>query len=122
MVITMKQRIIFSSVISVMSSDKLLNYIVWTADDRELADVLHSVAREYRERSYSMVTLQEKFSSFTKPGMSQKDSIDALIKAAVELTTPEAPAWEMISARILSYRSEKKITVGGRVGTQDLLS
>ena len=87
-----------------------INYIVWTADDRELTDVLHSVAREYRERSYSMVTLQEKFSSFTKPGMSQKDSIDALIKAAVELTTPEAPAWEMISARILSYRSEKKIT------------
>ena len=87
-----------------------INYIVWTADDRELADVLHSVAREYRERSYSMVTLQEKVSSFTKPGMSQKDSIDALIKAAVELTTPEAPAWEMISARILSYRSEKKIT------------
>ena len=87
-----------------------INYIVWTADDRELADVLHSVAREYRERSYSMVTLQEKFSSFTKPGMSQKDSIEALIKAAVELTTPEAPAWEMISARILSYRSEKKIT------------
>lgn len=87
-----------------------INYIAWTADDRELADVLHSVAREYRERSYSMVTLQEKFSSFTKPGMSQKDSIEALIKAAVELTTPEAPAWEMISARILSYRSEKKIT------------
>ena len=87
-----------------------INYIAWSADDRELADVLHSVAREYRERSYSMVTLQEKFSSFTKPGMSQKDSIDALIKAAVELTTPEAPAWEMISARILSYRSEKKIT------------
>ena len=87
-----------------------INYIAWTADDRELADVLHNVAREYRERSYSMVTLQEKFSSFTKPGMSQKDSIEALIKAAVELTTPEAPAWEMISARILSYRSEKKIT------------
>ena len=87
-----------------------INYIAWSADDRELADVLHSVAREYRERSYSMVTLQEKFASFTKPGMSQKDAIEALIKAAVELTTPEAPAWEMISARILSYRSEKNIT------------
>lgn len=87
-----------------------INYIAWTADDRELAGVLQSVAREYRERSYSMVTLQEKFASFTKPGMSQKDSIDALIKAAVELTTPETPAWEMISARILSYRSEKNIT------------
>ena len=87
-----------------------INYIAWTADDRELADVLQSVAREYRARSYSMVTLQEKFASFTKPGMSQKDSIDALIKAAVELTTPETPAWEMISARILSHRSEKNIT------------
>ena len=87
-----------------------INYIAWAADDRQLADVLHSVAREYRERSYSMVTLQEKFASFCKPGMSQKDAIEALIKAAVELTTPEAPAWEMISARILSYHSEQKIT------------
>ena len=57
-----------------------------------------------------MVTLQEKFASFSKPGMSHRDAIDALIKAAVELTTPEAPAWEMISARILSYRSEQKIS------------
>ena len=87
-----------------------IGYIAWAADDRKLADVLQSVAREYRERSYSMVTLQEKFSSFSKPGMSQKDAIDALIKAAVELTTPEAPSWEMISARILSYRSEKNIS------------
>ena len=87
-----------------------INYIAWAADDRKLADVLQSVAREYRERSYSMVTLQEKFSSFSKPGMSEKDAIDALIKAAVELTTPEAPSWEMISARILSYRSEKNIS------------
>lgn len=87
-----------------------INYIAWSVDDRQLADVLQGVARQYRERSYSMVTLQEKFASFSKPGMSQKDSIEALIKAAVELTTPEAPAWEMISARILSYSSEKKIT------------
>lgn len=87
-----------------------INYIAWAADDRQLADVLHRVAREYRERSYSMVTLQEKFASFSKPGMSHRDTIDALIKAAVELTTPEAPAWEMISARILSYRSEQKIS------------
>ena len=41
--------------------------------------------------------------------MSHKEAIDTLIKAAVELTTPEAPAWEMISARILSYRAEQKI-------------
>ena len=88
---------------------KAINDIARMADDTELTTVLQDVAREYRERVYSMVTLQEKFANLCKPGMSHKEAIDALIKAAVELTTPEAPAWEMISARILSYRAEQKI-------------
>lgn len=88
---------------------KAINDIARMADDTELTTVLQDVAREYRERVYSMVTLQEKFANLCKPGMSHKEAIDTLIKAAVELTTPEAPAWEMISARILSYRAEQKI-------------
>lgn len=88
---------------------KAINDIARMADDTELITVLQDVAREYRERVYSMVTLQEKFANLCKPGMSHKEAIDTLIKAAVELTTPEAPAWEMISARILSYRAEQKI-------------
>ena len=88
---------------------KAINDIARMADDTELTTVLQDVAREYRERVYSMVTLQEKFANLCKPGMSNKEAIDTLIKAAVELTTPEAPAWEMISARILSYRAEQKI-------------
>ena len=88
---------------------KAINDIARMADDTELTTVLQDVAREYRERVYSMVTLQEKFANLCKPDMSHKEAIDTLIKAAVELTTPEAPAWEMISARILSYRAEQKI-------------
>ena len=88
---------------------KAINDIARMADDTEFTTVLQDVAREYRERVYSMVTLQEKFANLCKPGMSHKEAIDTLIKAAVELTTPEAPAWEMISARILSYRAEQKI-------------
>ena len=88
---------------------KAINDIARMADDTELTTVLQDVAREYQERVYSMVTLQEKFANLCKPGMSHKEAIDTLIKAAVELTTPEAPAWEMISARILSYRAEQKI-------------
>lgn len=88
---------------------KAINDIARMADDTELTTVLQDVAREYRERVYSMVTLQEKFANLCKPGMSHKEAIDTLIKAAVELTTPEAPAWEIISARILSYRAEQKI-------------
>ena len=89
---------------------KAINDIARVTDNNELVDVLHVVARQYRERAYSMVTLQEKFTSFCKPGMSQKEALNALIKAAVELTTPEAPAWEMISARILSHQAEQKIS------------
>ena len=88
---------------------KAVNEIAAAVGDSRLANVLHEVAREYRERAYSMVTLQEKFASFCKPGMPRKEAIEALIKAAVELTTPEAPAWEMISARILSYYAEQKV-------------
>lgn len=88
---------------------KAINDIARMADDTELTTVLQDVARKYRERVYSMVTLQEKFANLCKPGMSHKEAIDTLIKAAVELTTPEAPAWEMISARILSYRAEQRI-------------
>ena len=88
---------------------KAINDIARMADDTELTTVLQDVAREYRERVYSMVTLQEKFANLCKPGMSHKEAIDTLIKAAVELTTPEAPAWEMISARLFSYRAEQKI-------------
>ncbi|MCR5077569.1 MAG: ribonucleoside-diphosphate reductase subunit alpha [Prevotella sp.] len=88
---------------------KAINDMARAADDPQLADVLHAVAREYRERTYSMVTLQEKFASFCKPGISRHEAVDALIKAAVELTTPEAPAWEMISARILAHQAEQGI-------------
>ena len=90
---------------------KAVNDIAAAVGDSQLAEVLHEVAHEYRERAYSMITLLEKFTSFCKSGMTRKEAIDALIKAAVELTTPEAPAWEMISARVLSYHAEQKICV-----------
>ena len=90
---------------------KAVNDIAAAVGDSQLAEVLHEVAHEYRERAYSMITLLEKFTSFCKSGMTRKEAINALIKAAVELTTPEAPAWEMISARVLSYHAEQKISI-----------
>lgn len=88
---------------------KAVNEMATAVGDSGLGEVLHEVAREYRERAYSMVALHEKFASFCKSDMTAKEAFDALIKAAVELTTPEAPAWEMISARVLSYYAARKV-------------
>ena len=88
---------------------KAVNEMAAAVGDSGLGEVLHEVAREYRERAYSMVALHEKFASFCKSDMTAKEAFDALIKAAVELTTPEAPAWEMIAARVLSYYAARKV-------------
>ena len=88
---------------------KAVNEMAAAVGDSGLGEVLHEVAREYRERAYSMVALHEKFASFCKSDMTAKEAFDALIKAAVELTTPEAPAWEMISARVFSYYAARKV-------------
>ena len=88
---------------------KAVNEMAAAVGDSGLGEVLHEVAREYRERAYSMVALHEKFASFCKSDMTRKEAVDALVKAAVELTTPEAPAWEMISARVLSYYAARKV-------------
>ena len=36
--------------------------------------------------------------------MTREEALSALVKAAVELTTQEAPRWEMIAARLLNFR------------------
>ncbi len=48
--------------------------------------------------------LNTKFQSFVKPGMGADAALEALVKAAVELTSQEAPRWEFIAARLLNAR------------------
>lgn len=70
----------------------------------EMAHLLDRAAHDYPQAEYGVGVLTEKFASFYKPGMSPAERLSALIKAAVELTTPEAPNWEFIAARLLSYK------------------
>ena len=55
--------------------------------------------------------LEEKFDTFRKIGLQKKESFELLIKAAVELTTQEAPKWEMIAARLHSILGFEKVDV-----------
>jgi ribonucleoside-diphosphate reductase alpha chain len=63
----------------------------------------------FPEKEYSMDILAEKFQGFDKPGMQPGERLSALIKAAVELTTQDAPKWEYIAGRLLCFKLNKDI-------------
>lgn len=75
----------------------------------ELGTVLAEIQKRFTDIPYRLEHLQMKFSAFYKQGMSSKEKMNALIQAAVELTTQEAPDWEYIAARLLMLRFHKNL-------------
>ena len=71
--------------------------------DDSLDEVLRRIQMDFAEEVYSLAALQMKFESFCRPGMTEDERAEALTKAAVELTTAEAPKWEFIAARLLNH-------------------
>ena len=77
--------------------------------DEHITEVLKHIAADFTDKEYSILLLIDKYVSFSKAGMTATERMDALIKAAVELTTQEAPEWEFIAARLLNYQLNKRI-------------
>ena len=77
--------------------------------EEDIESSLIRIQKEFPEQEYSLRILENKFLSFYKSGMSDKEKRDALIKAAVELTKPEFPKWEIIAARFLNYSFKKEL-------------
>ena len=78
--------------------------------DDKLDELLRIVQSDFNDESYSLSALQAKFDSFYKPSMNEEECYAALVKAAVELTTPEAPNWEFIASRLLNYNFQNNLT------------
>lgn len=71
--------------------------------------VLDDIQKDYDDPKYSLRILSDKFSSFLKEGMSTLEKENALTKASVELTTADAPRWDFIAGRFLSFFFERRI-------------
>ena len=69
----------------------------------ELDAVLEKVERDFPEPAYALGALQAKLAGFLKERMGTEERLEALTKATVELTSQEAPRWENIAARTLSF-------------------
>lgn len=76
---------------------------------------LKEIQRDYPEEGYELDFLDMKFRSFFKEDMNLNERLHVLIKAAVELTTKEAPRWEFIAARL--YLLEYSMSLQGQMKT-----
>lgn len=74
-----------------------------------LNECLAEIQRDYPGEEYSLNRLRDKFLSFQKPDLEDDKRLSALTKAAVELTTQEAPRWEFIAARLLYFRFARNL-------------
>lgn len=82
---------------------------------------LKRVQKAFDTEEYALEILNHKFQSFLKEDMGDVDKLNALIKAAVELTTKEAPKWEFIAGRFLNMKLEAEIKENmARVGVRNL--
>ena len=84
--------------------EQLLGYFT----QREaLENTLKELQKEFTEDEYALPQLTARFRSFSKNGQSDEAGLSNLIKAAAELTTRDAPNWEMIAARfwLLRFRA-----------------
>ena len=74
------------------------------ADRAALESVLKELQQEFPEEEYALPQLTARFRSFSKSGQSNEAGLGCLIKAAAELTTRDAPNWEMVAARFWLLR------------------
>lgn len=77
--------------------------------DQDLKEVLLKVSKDFIQEEYSLQLLLLKFNSFYKETSSKEEALAMLIKASEELISKEAPKWEEISARFLTYDINQKV-------------
>lgn len=88
---------------------KIINKLLDLLKDENLEKILLTIQQDYPQDEYSLQLLLVKFKTFYKENMSLQDTLMLLAKASNELISKEAPKWEMISARFLSYEINRRV-------------
>lgn len=79
-------------------------------DARGLDTVLVGIERDFPGEGYELSQLGAKLRGFAKDSMGVDQRLGALVKAAVELTTQDAPRWEYIAGRLLAFSARRSLT------------
>ncbi|RGC52979.1 ribonucleoside-diphosphate reductase subunit alpha [Absiella sp. AM29-15] len=78
--------------------------------DEELMHIFQQIQKDFPQEAYQLSMLKQKFHTFLKPDMERDERLTMLIKASVESISKEAPKWEHIAARFLSYQLHQDIS------------
>lgn len=80
----------------------------------DLDRTLARIQRDFDDPAYDLAMLSARFRALTGAGQDADARLGALIRAAVELTSQEAPRWEMIAARLLDLSFMRRLTATRR--------
>lgn len=80
----------------------------------DLDRTLAHIQRDFDDPAYDLAMLSARFRALTGAGQDADARLGALIRAAVELTSQEAPRWEMIAARLLDLSFMRRLTTTRR--------
>lgn len=74
-------------------------------EDPSLEGTLREIEADFDSAKYSLNLLAEQYERLIREGMSVREQEKILVKAAIELTTMEAPRWEYLAARLQNHFS-----------------
>ena len=80
----------------------------------DLDRTLARIQRDFDDPAYDLAMLSARFRALTGAGQDADARLGALIRAAVELTSQEAPRWEMIAARLLDLSFMRRLAATRR--------
>ena len=80
----------------------------------ELDRTLACIQRDFDDPAYDLAMLSARYRALTGTGQDADARLGALIRAAVELTSQEAPRWEMIAARLLDLSFMRRLAATRR--------
>lgn len=87
----------------------VIDELMQMLSDDSIESLLIKIQKDYPQTEYSLQLLLIKLKTFYKVGMSQHDAFKMLMKASVELISKDAPEWEKILARFLTYDIHQRI-------------
>lgn len=88
---------------------KIINELLEILKDDEIKEVLKKIQKDFIEEEYSLHLLLLKMKSFYKETMDSHEVLKMMIKASEELISRDAPKWEFISARFLTYDIHQRV-------------
>lgn len=92
-----------------MENRELMMKLVKDLQEEAILTVMQKIQKDFSAEVYDFKALRMKFLSFLKEDMSKDMRLRMLMKACVELISREAPKWEYIASRFLSWQLKQDV-------------